>query len=171
MGAGNPRRSGLAMLMRNLSLSFALLGLLGCPAKTPAPVAPAVPPAPAAPAAPQAPLELTRPTAPTTEGPQTVLTGAQLALLTGARIIATGTLVRGDYPTGGHGTALLLDAGAKLWVATDGVPEGWESMLDKRLTLTGTLVQGPTAGGQRIKIPFLDSPEPPVLAEQGDAPL
>jgi len=154
--------------MRNLSLSIVLVGLLGCPAKSPAPVAPATP---TAPAVPQSPPELARPTAPTTEGPQTVLTGAQLALLTGARIIATGTLVRGDYPTGGNGTALLLDAGAKLWVASEGVPEGWESLLDKRLTLTGTLVQGPTAGGQRIKIPFLDSPEPPVLADEGDAPL
>ncbi|MEZ4316991.1 MAG: hypothetical protein R3F61_05795 [Myxococcota bacterium] len=102
-----------------------------------------------------------------------VSTGAELALMGGKRVKAVGLLKRGDYPTGGNGAYVELGDGSKLWVDSDGVPEGWERFVDVRISVVGTLGQGPTSNGQRIRIPFLEAMEEPLRSGEmlGDAPL
>lgn len=102
--------------------------------------------------------------------PAPVSTGGELSLMGGKRVRATGVLKTGDYPTKGSGAYVELADGAKLWVDDDGVPEGWDRWLDRPIAVVGTLGQGPTSGGQRIRIPFLENPEEPVGAGEIDPP-
>ncbi len=100
-----------------------------------------------------------------TGGTTPIRTGADLAMLVGKRVEATGTVVEADYPTmdtTGWAVALGGPDGAKVWVSTDGPPTGWEKTLGQQVRVEGTLGQGPTGSGERIRIPFLDKPAEPI---------
>ena len=105
-----------------------------------------------------------------TGAPSVVTTSAEVALMGGKRVKAIGTLTRGPYPTGGEGAFVTLQDGSPIYVDHDGVPEGWEDFVGMTISVVGTLGQGPTPSGQRIRIPFLEAPERPERFGEAELP-
>jgi hypothetical protein len=98
--------------------------------------------------------------------PMPIATAGDLAMHLGKRVQAEGVVVEAKYPTmGTTGWAVALGAadGPYAWVSTDGAPDGWDTkLLGQTVRVDGTLGQGPTGGGERIRIPFLGQLGEPV---------
>ena len=98
--------------------------------------------------------------------PLPITRAGDLALHLGKRVQAEGVVVAAKYPTlGTTGWAVALGAadGPLLWVSTDGAPAGWTTIqAGHTVRIEGTLEQGPTGNGERIRIPFLGKPGEPV---------